>query len=283
MPDRVPTYLIDADTLARGTLGHVLLLLSEHGGFFTPVWSQHIHDETVAAILKIRPTWSAQQASRRIFAAEAFWPLALTQGYEDQIDGVEGMRDPNDRHLVAAAITAQADVILTMNTADFPPDAATRYGVEVWRASAYASWLLDSNPDEVLDILRLEAGLRRVRPGLRDLLADLICDGATEFGTEAGRSWVSPSPSPKSSPNDRNAIAPAGELPQISGDMAQVRPPDLGSWRYRLRTPCGRPDRNMSTAASCGVGTGAWVGLRGRFRCPERGLGSGSVGRGSRN
>jgi hypothetical protein len=44
---------------------------------------------------------------------------ALVTGYEDLIPGLH-LPDPNDRHVLAAAIRGQADVIVTMNLRDLP-------------------------------------------------------------------------------------------------------------------------------------------------------------------
>ena len=39
--------------------------------------------------------------------------------------------DPDDRHVLAAAIVGNADVIVTANLKHFPADALERYGLEV--------------------------------------------------------------------------------------------------------------------------------------------------------
>jgi hypothetical protein len=48
---------------------------------------------------------------------------ALVTGYEDPISGL-GLPDPDDRHVLAAAIRCHADVIVTMNLRDFPLELA---------------------------------------------------------------------------------------------------------------------------------------------------------------
>ncbi|MDZ7844387.1 MAG: PIN domain-containing protein [Anaerolineales bacterium] len=56
-------------------------------------------------------------------------PDCLVEGYEP---GVEGLRlpDPNDRHVLAAAICAGAQTIVTFNLKDFPSEALKPYGIE---------------------------------------------------------------------------------------------------------------------------------------------------------
>ena len=46
---------------------------------------------------------------------------ALVTGYQDLIPALQ-LPDPDDRHVLAAAIRGHADVIITMNLRDFPSD-----------------------------------------------------------------------------------------------------------------------------------------------------------------
>jgi hypothetical protein len=46
---------------------------------------------------------------------------AFVTGYEDLIPGLQ-LPDPDDRHVLAAAIRGHADVIVTKNLRDFPSD-----------------------------------------------------------------------------------------------------------------------------------------------------------------
>jgi hypothetical protein len=62
----------------------------------------------------------------------------LVTGYEPLIEGLT-LPDPNDRHVLAAAILAGADVIVTFNLRDFPPEALARFGVEARRPACSIS------------------------------------------------------------------------------------------------------------------------------------------------
>jgi predicted nucleic acid-binding protein len=52
------------------------------------------------------------------------FPDALVPGYESLVDGMTN--DPKDRHVLAAAVRANAEVIVTFNRRDFPESALSR-------------------------------------------------------------------------------------------------------------------------------------------------------------
>jgi hypothetical protein len=70
-------------------------------------------------------------------------------GYEDLIPGLQ-LPDPDDRHVLAAAIHGRADVIITMNLRDFPPDIIGSFGIEVQHPDEFVPHLLDLEPGAVV-------------------------------------------------------------------------------------------------------------------------------------
>lgn len=54
----------------------------------------------------------------------------LVDGFDDLIPALN-LPDPNDRHVLAAAIHAGADAIVTLNLRDFPPQVAKQYELEI--------------------------------------------------------------------------------------------------------------------------------------------------------
>jgi hypothetical protein len=65
---------------------------------------------------------------------EAF-PEAMVSGYEKLISAMEN--DPKDRHVLAAAVRAGADCIVSDNVKDFQPDALRPYGLECLSAQDF--------------------------------------------------------------------------------------------------------------------------------------------------
>lgn len=74
---------------------------------------------------------------------------ALVTGYEDLIPGLH-LPDPNDRHVLAAAIRGQADVIVTMNLRDFPAHVVGAFGIEAQHPDEFVLHLLDLAPESVM-------------------------------------------------------------------------------------------------------------------------------------
>jgi hypothetical protein len=56
------------------------------------------------------------------------FPSAAVAGYESLIESMTN--DPGDRHVLAAAVRARAEVIVTANLRHFPIDALAPYGIE---------------------------------------------------------------------------------------------------------------------------------------------------------
>ena len=73
-------------------------------------------------------------------------PGALVGGYETFVEALK-LPDPDDRHVLAAAITAGAVVIVTSNLNDFPAETLQPFGIEA------------KTPDDfVLDRISLDEG-----------------------------------------------------------------------------------------------------------------------------
>src|SRR5690606_39488909 len=54
----------------------------------------------------------------------------LVEGYADLLPSLQ-LPDPDDRHVLAAAIKSGADAIVTLNLKDFPDDILEQYDIEV--------------------------------------------------------------------------------------------------------------------------------------------------------
>lgn len=89
--------------------------------------------------------------------------------------------DPDDRHVVAAAIRAGAEVIVTCNLKDFPVEALARFDIEAQHPDDFLAGLIDLAPGLVCSVVKLQReGLRNPPKTAEDLLATLESQGLTQ-------------------------------------------------------------------------------------------------------
>ena len=143
------TALIDANVLACAMRRNIILSLAEEG-LFRPRWSDRIMDETASAIAKI--TKGDADTIKQRSAMERAFPEACVTGYA----GLE-LPDPDDRHVLAAAITTSAQVIVTENLKNFPSEALAPFDIDAISADEFISDAIE------LDPLAAVAALRKMR------------------------------------------------------------------------------------------------------------------------
>ena len=164
------TALLDACTLIPIRLTSTLLWLAE-AGLFEVLWSEAILDEVERNLPKVGI--SAEQAARRVATMRnAFGAAALVDDFEHLI--AEMTCDPKDRHVLAAAVRAGADRLVTFNLADFPLESVEGHGIEVVHPDAFLVRLLTDRPDDVVAVLeRSTGGLRKPPQTTREFLASM--------------------------------------------------------------------------------------------------------------
>jgi predicted nucleic acid-binding protein len=89
---------------------------------------------------------------RRRKMNEAF-PEATVRIPPSLIRAVQCIPDPDDRHVLAAAVMVHANMIVTQNTKHFPKDCLEEYGVVCRTADEFLVQLYQLNPQLVLDKL----------------------------------------------------------------------------------------------------------------------------------
>jgi predicted nucleic acid-binding protein len=154
------TAVFDANILYPAPLRDLFIRLAQ-AGLVSARWTEAIHDEWVRNVLKDNAAPSAERLSRtRTLMNEAVRDCLVT-GYEDLIDTLS-LPDPDDRHVLAAAIHATAGVIVTFNRKDFPADTLAAHGLEAVHPDEFLLGLLNVAPEAV------RAAVRRQREGLRN-------------------------------------------------------------------------------------------------------------------
>jgi predicted nucleic acid-binding protein len=112
---------------------------------FRAKWTDQIQREWVHNLLANRPDLSEAQLQRTVALMNQAVPDCLVEHYEVLIDSLE-LPDPDDRHVLAAAIMCQADVIVTNNLKDFPQAVMDQYHIDVQSPDTFLNHLFDLNP-----------------------------------------------------------------------------------------------------------------------------------------
>jgi predicted nucleic acid-binding protein len=143
--------LLDASVLHPWVVCELLLRLAERG-LYRPAWSGEILDELVGSLTRRQPDHE-EQFRRRRERMEAAFAEAMTHQPGRFTSAVPDEVDPGDRHVVAAAFAARADVIVTNNVRHFAPDRLAEVGLLVHTADEFLvhQWWLD--PAGVLEEL----------------------------------------------------------------------------------------------------------------------------------
>lgn len=175
--------LLDTCTLYGGYLCDTLLRLAE-AETFRPLWSAEILAELDRNLRKRGiPSRSVEW---RISEMRRVFPHAEVTGYEPLVGSMTC--DEKDRHVLAAAVRARAEVLVTFNVRDFPAETTAAYDVEVVDTDGFLLDQLDLYPGLVMGALHQQANAyKRPETALPDLLSRLAASGVPRFATEARR------------------------------------------------------------------------------------------------
>ncbi len=91
-------------------------------------WTDMVHDEWTAALARSRPDLDPQRIQRTRHLLKQAVPDAVVTGYEPLIPTL-ALPDPNDRHVLAAAIQGGCQIVLTFNEVHFPDAALEPHGL----------------------------------------------------------------------------------------------------------------------------------------------------------
>jgi predicted nucleic acid-binding protein len=143
--------VLDANVLFPFRVRDCLLRFAE-AGLYRARWSPQILDEWARTLTEKCPHLRSSIRSQQEATARAF-PEAVIEGYDDLIPALD-LPDENDRHVLAAAIRASAQHIITENLRDFPADALAIYGIEAVSADQFLSSTYELYPSEATVALR---------------------------------------------------------------------------------------------------------------------------------
>lgn len=140
---------LDTSVLWPSLQRDFLLSLAVEGAY-RPTWSSVIleelefHEEAKLVKRGIPAADAASRAETLIAAMRREFADAEVDGWEP-LEGTFGLPDPDDEHVVAAAVIAGAGAIVTENLKDFPTDKIPP-GIQVLTAKEFAKNTVALNP-----------------------------------------------------------------------------------------------------------------------------------------
>lgn len=120
--------IYDANVLYPSLLRDVLIRVAQRG-LVQARWTERILDEVFDNLASNRPDLDPTRLARTRELMNASIRDVLVDGYEPLIDAVT-LPDQDDRHIVAAAIRAHAQMIVTTNLRDFPSQELGKWNIE---------------------------------------------------------------------------------------------------------------------------------------------------------
>ncbi|TAM03668.1 MAG: PIN domain-containing protein [Paraburkholderia sp.] len=157
------TAVLDACVLYPAPVRDLMLSLSV-AGLFRARWTEDIHNEWIRNLLKQRNDLQPEALQRTRQMMDQSVPDCLITGYASFIESLE-LPDPNDRHVLAAAIVGHADSIVTFNRKDFPNEVVHNHGIEILHPDDFLTSQYDLDPVQTLTTVK-EVRSRLKRPPL---------------------------------------------------------------------------------------------------------------------
>jgi predicted nucleic acid-binding protein len=174
-----PTAVIDACVLYSAPVRDLVIRLAQ-ADLVRARWTADIHDEWMRNILSNKPHINKARLERtRLLMDEAVRDCLVTD-HHGLIDSLT-LPDPDDRHVLAAAIQGEAEVIVTFNLADFPSDLLAQYHIEALHPDEFCSRLFDWAVDDFCGAAQLQRqGLKNPPKGVEEFLTTLEAVGLRE-------------------------------------------------------------------------------------------------------
>ncbi len=153
------TALLDANVLYPAPLRDYLLHLANLN-LYKPKWTDKIQHEWIDNLLLKRDDLIRDKLDKTKDAMNSAFPNANVINHDKLIKGLS-LKDANDKHVLAAAIRANAGVIITFNLKDFPPDYLKTFGLEPQHPDTFISNLINLDKKKAIEALNNQVrGLR---------------------------------------------------------------------------------------------------------------------------
>lgn len=151
LPVGIRIVLADANVLYSRVLRDYLLYAADEE-IIVIAWSRRILEEVTEHLAANVPGFAAESGALLTTAMNRTFPYAEIEPTEDDNNRLSGivLPDEDDRHVLTAAIAAEATVLCTANIKDFPGPVVASLGLNVMTPDALLSALITEHPAQML-------------------------------------------------------------------------------------------------------------------------------------
>jgi len=144
--------VIDANVLYPVVIRDYLLWLA-HEQLFTPKWSNKLLEEFSEVFAKAGKNFTEDQIQIQVNRMTSIFPSAIVDNYENIIPSIT-LPDEHDRHVMAAAVKCNANIIVTRNLKDFPEEYLEQFSLRAIDPDNFIADMIDLNPNKCVKAYR---------------------------------------------------------------------------------------------------------------------------------
>jgi predicted nucleic acid-binding protein len=178
--------LLDASVLYPAVIRDILMQLAV-SDLFQAKWTAAIHNEWIQSLLHDRPDINPQDLQRTRILMDTAVRDCLITAYQHLISSLT-LPDPNDRHVLAAAIVGHCNIIVTQNLKDFPNTSLASYGIKVQHPDEFLSNYLSLAPGAFCEAIHKIRNRLKNPPFTVDQYLDILTrNGLSTTASELNR------------------------------------------------------------------------------------------------
>ena len=162
--------LLDSDVIFPLPLRDTLLRIAQNK-LYEVFWSEQIIDDATRNLIN-KGRMTEQKAARLRQSFNFYFPKATVEVPEELIERMTN--HPGDRHVAAAAVAANAEIIVTFNLRHFPQESLTPWGIQAQHPDVFLTKLYEEFPEALINIIQQQSeDLKNPPVSVTELLAKL--------------------------------------------------------------------------------------------------------------
>lgn len=175
--------IYDACVFYPSAVRDLLMELAMPGkDLFQAKWSEKIESEWLHNLISDRPDLDETRLRRTAKIMRDIVPDSIVRNYEPLMTGIN-LPDPNDVHVLAAAIRSKAQAIITFNLKDFPAGVLSQFDIEAIHPDTFLINQFDLGKGKVLDSVKnIRTRLKNPPNSANEYIDRLFLERLTAFG-----------------------------------------------------------------------------------------------------